>query len=417
MRPVTFLLRAFGVAPLALATAGCLGETTLLTPPRPPATTISLTFTADSEDLATATALGWAAGIPNVAVTVTSQDSSSPPQHLQGSAAGAVTLNQLAGGKYVVDAARWLTDAERAQLPAGDDAVGFVGRIYLNTASADANNRLQMVASRRHGLVISEFKDEPLFTAQEGTYLYSGYLRLFNNGDSTVYLDGLIIGSGLAAQFGYPNFPCSYYSGYSEDSRGIWYNRAQQLPGHGTDYPLRPGETALVAADAIDHRPLFSEGLDLRAADFEFYAGGGDVDNPDVPNAPEVGPQSDPGGHGLVWSSLGKVAFLARPYDLTTVRSVVIVASTWARVPGDVLLDVVTMKTTYQTAYPECVRLVNSSFDRQTVQLLGARPEDDLLAYRRRQVPLTIAGHAVLQDTRTSAWDFTAAARAPFAVP
>jgi hypothetical protein len=188
---------------LALGAAACLGETTLVTPPKPPATTVTLTFTAGSEHLATATALGWASGIPDVAVTVTPQDSSSPPQQFQGSVAGDVTLDQLAGGKYVVDGFRWPTDAERAQLPAGDDAVGFVTKVYLNTAAVGAEVAGQMVASRRHGLVISAWKDDPLFTTKEGTYFYSGYLRLYNNGDTTIYLDGLLVGAGRARLFDY----------------------------------------------------------------------------------------------------------------------------------------------------------------------------------------------------------------------
>jgi hypothetical protein len=90
---------------------------------------------------------------------------------------------------------------------------------------------------------------------------------------------------------------------------------------------------------------------------------------------------------------------------------------TWARIPADDLLDVVAAKTTYQSAYPECAWLVHPRFDRQPVQLLGARSEDDLLVYRRLEAPFTIGARAVLQHTRTAAWDFRVAPRAPFATP
>jgi hypothetical protein len=401
----------------ALGVQACLNGTELVTPPRAPVTTITLEFSADSEDLASATALGWANGIPGVQVTITPEDSATGgPQPLQGSDSGTLLLDQLAGGRYVVDAVRWLTDAERARLPAGDDAVGFVARVPLNTAAATARMPVEMLASRRHGLVISEWKGDPLFTVSEGTYYFSAYLRLYNNADTTVYLDGLIIGSGLASQFSYPDFPCSLYLPYALDALGVWANWFYQLPGRGMDYPLRPSETVVLATDAIDHRPLFSEGLDLRGADFEFYGGAGDVDNPDVPNAADVGVRSDALGHGLIWS-LGAVAFVALPFDLATIHTAFFGNGVWGRIPASALLDVMAMKTTYHSAYSECPSLVHPRFDRQAVQLLGARPEDDLLAYRRVQLPFSNGGLPVLQHTGTSAWDFTVAPRDPFAKP
>ena len=412
VRRCAFTLAALGVE-------ACLNGTELVTPPRAPVTTITLEFRADPEDLATAVALGWANGIPGVAVTLAPEDSATgAPQQLQGSDSGTLTLDPLAGGRYVVDAVRWLTDAERAQLPFGDDAVGFVARIPLNTASAQAQMPVRLVASRRRGIVISEWKGDPIQAAGTEGYSFSGYLRLYNNADTTIYLDGLIIGSGLASQFDLTNFPCSLYLPYALDPLGVWAHWFHQLPGGGMDYPLAPGEAAVLATDAIDHRPLYPLGLDLRQATFEFNGGPADVDNPAVPNAADVGVRSQPLGHGLVWSSLGKVAFVALPFDLATIKTQVFGgAGAWGRIPANAVLDLMAMKTTYQSGYPECTWLVHPSFDRQAVKQLGAAFVDDTRAYRRLQVPFTIGGRPVLQHTRTSAWDFTVASRDPFATP
>lgn len=410
--------RRLALSIAALAAGACLGGTELVTPPRAPVTTVTLELRADLEDLTTAAALGWADGIPGVAVTLAPEDSANgAPQQLEGSAAGTLTLDQLAGGRYVVDAVRWLTEAERAQLPPGDDVVGFVARVGLITATATARIPVRLVASRRHGIVISEWKGDPMGAPTEGTYYFSAYLRLYNNADTTIFLDGLIIGSGLAAQFGYPSFPCSLYLPYAGDPLGVWAHYFYRLPGSGRDYPLLPGETAVLATDAIDHRPLFSLGVDLSEADFEFYAGGSDVDNPAVPNATDVGVRSDALGHGLIWSSLGAVAFVTLPFDPTTIKKEFFGNGTWGRIPANNLLEVMAIKTAYESAYPECVSLVHPAFDRRAVKLLGARPDDELLAYRRVEVPFTIGGQAVLQHTRTSAWDFAAASRDPFARP
>ena len=287
----------------------------------------------------------------------------------------------------------------------------------MNTTTSSARIRVDLVASRRKGLVISEFKGDPIEVPYGGEYFFSGYLRLYNNADTTIYLDGMIIGSGLAAQFDYSTYSCSFYQRYALDTLGVWAHELYKLPGRGTDYPLMPGASVVLATDAIDHRPLFSIGLDLRGANFEFYGGASDVDNPGVPNAVDVGPWSDPLGHGLIWSILGKVAIVARPFDLATMHTEFIISGTWDRMPASALLDVMAMKTTYQSGYQDCPSLVSPDFDRGAVQLLGTPFADDTLAYKRVQLPFRIDGHVILQYTRTSAWDFRVGRRDPFATP
>jgi len=142
------------------------------------------------------------------------------------------------------------------------------------------------------------------------------------------------------------------------------------------------------------------------------------VDNPDAPNALSVGTESEFGGHGLYWDDLGTVVWVARPFDLATMHTEVIPSGgIWARIPANALVDVMAIKTTYNGGYRECDALVHPSFDRDAVQLLGTPFVDDALAYRRIQLPFTISGQAVLQHTRTSAWDFTIRRRDPFARP
>ena len=399
-----------------LCVGACLGHTELVSPPQEPVTSVTLRFQADSEDATTAAALGWANGIPGAQVTVTAGDTTAgPPRLFQSADSGTLFLDQLAG-RYTIDVERWLTDSERARLPAGDDAVGFVGHTVLLVSNATAQTPVAMIASRRMSLVVSEWKGDPLFTTAEGTYFGSEYFRIYNNSDTTVYLDGVIFGDGMASQFDYPNFPCTLYAPYALDPRGIWALRFHQVPGAGRDYPLAPGATAVIATDAIDHRPLFSEGLDLRHANFEVYEGAGDIDNPAVPNTIRLG-WGDPTGHGVIWSVLGKVVFLSSPTDVSALPTAFVGNVTWVRFPAEALLDVMAIKTNWQAPEPECSRLVNPRFDRQHVQLIGAKLEDDLLAYRRIPIPFTIGGRPVLQHTHTSAWDFTVKPRDPFAVP
>jgi hypothetical protein len=400
----------------ALLVTGCLGKTELLTLPPPPPASLNLRFQA--EDAATAQSLGWQPGIPDVEVTLMPEDTTQATLHLRSAPDGTLNADDIPGGRYELRAVRWLTDTERGRLAQGDDAVGFLTKSTLVTGSA--TGPIFLTTSRRRGLVISEWMSAPLYNSSvSDDYLFSGYLRLYNNADTTAFLDGLIIGSGLAGQFDYPNFGCNLYRPYSEDPAGIWALRFVQLPGTGTQYPLPPGQTAVLVTDAIDHRPLFPGGLDLRRANFEYY-GDADVDNPDVPNAPEAG-QPTPLGHGLFWSSLANIVFVALPLDPGTLRRQALPGNQdflWARIPKEKLIEVMAMKTTYRPGYPECERLVHETFDREAVKLLefGGGTADSL-AYRRLVVPFTISGRAVLQHTRWSALDFRATPRTPFAQP
>jgi hypothetical protein len=43
------------------------------------------------------------------------------------------------------------------------------------------------------------------------------------------------------------------------------------IPGYGTDYPLGPGESVVLAFNAVDHSARCTSGLDLSKANFGFY--------------------------------------------------------------------------------------------------------------------------------------------------
>jgi hypothetical protein len=329
---------------------------------------------------------------------------------------GTVNAEDIPGGRYGLYAVRWLSEAERGRLTSGDDAVGFLTKAVLVAGSS--SGPIYLTSSRRHGIVISEIKPEPLFLTGIGTYPYGWYVRLYNNGDTTAYLDGLIIGRGLAVFQEAPLFGCAAGRPHTEDPAGIWSLLFSQFPGTGSQYPVAPGQTAVVAVDAIDHRPLFPEGLDLRAADFEFYGGAGDVDNPSVPNVPDTG-YPGPLGHGLLFLSLGNVIFLSLPVNAVSLPRADVYndARQWVRFPKERIIEVMTTRSTYKLSYPECERMVLPEYDREPVRLLGAEQRADSLAYRRLEVPLTVGGQPILQHTRWSALDFRTVLRAPFARP
>jgi hypothetical protein len=350
---MTAVLSAFRLLPrslVALGAVACLGETTLVTPPKAPVTSFTLSFRADSADVATATSLDWASGIHGVTVTVTPDDSSAgAPQHFQASDDGTLTLDQLAAGTYEVDAVRWLSAGERA-----------------------AEVPVDMPASRPGSLLFTEWAMLPAENPALGGYFFGGYVVIANNSDSTIYLDGMLLGRATSQPFEIPGAPCADRIAFYSDPKGLWSADIYRFPGTGRDYPIGPGEHKLIATDAIDHRTIIPDGYDLRGADFEFlsYA---DVDNPNVPNLTSVGLSENVFGHGLTSPGGADVWYLALPTDVTSLPQAVLpyTSSKFLRIPGDRVLDVVTHLVLYKYSSPLCGTYVHPRFDRKTPELLG----------------------------------------------
>jgi hypothetical protein len=120
-------------------------------------------------------------------------------------------------------------------------------------------------ANPYEGLVINE-----VYYDAEGADEPNEFVELFNNSDSVIYLDGLVItDEGLYGTEGAFIFP------------GIL--------GSTTDYPIYPNEFVVIAVDAQD------DGIEpeLGSADWECYQGPSDYDNPSVPNLVRIGGNLD----------------------------------------------------------------------------------------------------------------------------
>lgn len=110
-----------------------------------------------------------------------------------------------------------------------------------------------------------------------GLYFFDRFIEFFNQTDSTLYLDGLVVARVYASSYLGLNF--------IDDPEFIHSSNVWKFPGSGTDYPIEPGEFIICAVDAIDHTINAPESFDHRGADFEFYKPDApDIDNPNVPN-------------------------------------------------------------------------------------------------------------------------------------
>ena len=143
-------------------------------------------------------------------------------------------------------------------------------------------------------LVVSSFKAEGGFVFSEicttGTlkpdnknYNYDAYFVITNNSDVVLYADSIALIESQYQSASSGNQP------WSPDVRpyAIPAGAVFMIPGNGKDHPVKPGESIVIANNAMDHRTVNENSYDLTGADFEVYLdnGGNSMDTDyDAPN-------------------------------------------------------------------------------------------------------------------------------------
>ena len=193
---------------------------------------------------------------------------------------GKITLNEGLYNITVEGKMNYIVDEKtvEGQVKGYKESVNLVG-----TTSAD-NIKLFLFNSKAD-FVIEEVYFAGSTTPEGKQYLADQYIKIYNNSDSVLYADGLVIlESALKTSQKYD---------YTPDimSRAMVVQSVYAIPGNGKDYPIQPGESLLICDKAIDHREANSNSFDLSNADFEWYDDSDknpDIDNPQVTNLDKI---------------------------------------------------------------------------------------------------------------------------------
>ena len=363
-----------------------------------------------------AAALGWGNVVANAQISIV-RVGSTAPLTTTSDAAGIAVFTGLLPGSYRISGGRPLDAAERMQLEsAGHPADAFGGGLTVTVSVPGSTAALPLNTGTRGTMVWSEVTGSLIRDPAAGDYFFGQFVEIHNNSDTTIFLGGRTLAKAFPGTFDYPMFPCSNYEAYNQDSLGIWARYIYRFPGSATAYPLAPGAQIVLAVDAIDHSAIVAGGPDLRNADFEFR-GSQDVDNPAVPDMISIGPSDGGGvfGHGLVLNENREVLVLAQQVDPSNLTPAQITDRTYVRIPGDAILDVVTLRREFQSAYPLCAEsAVHPRFDRQDAELLTRYDPNSA----QRRVLLMLPGEPpVLQRSGTSSVDFFEATPTPGSIP
>ncbi len=375
-----------------------------------------VTFRVTLEDSALAEALGWEDGVPRALISFHRISADAPIRAVETDSNGSVVLHDMLRGRYRLATYKVLQEDETG--PTGGQIRAF-GDGLIRSVYPPQLVELTLRADRRGSVVISELRGGGRYEGPGSLwpeYDWFGYFELYNNGDTTVYLDGMLWGKGFGLNTDGVN-SCAATAPYRNDPRGVWTRFFHQFPGSGTDYPLAPGETAVIARDAVDHSVVHPSLPDLTSATFELE-GTADADNPDVPNMPEVGPSK------MWWEGAGldlscsRGCFLAGAVDLASVPTERLPffggTVTWVRIPMESILDVVTTgiwSPSYDQFDP-CATKVHRDLDRLE------DPQDEVyydvsVSPQRRVLRIGSGGLPLLQDVGVSFWDFELAPRSP----
>jgi len=362
--------------------------------------------------------LGWTGGVPGAEVRLHRLGTDFAWETAMTDATGVARFPDVIRGDYRVAAYRPLTEDEEDDV--GQAAWAF-GDGFLAAVHEGSEASLSLTPTRVGSVVFSEiYATSP--TVAEVNYDFHMFFELSNNSDQTVFLDGMIFGTTLGvANIDNGAGSCAIQDRYRTDPTGIWAHFLHQFPGSGTEHPLAPAATTVVALDAVDHSNFDPRFPDLSGAAFELE-GTGDPDNPNAVNLPEVGVRPFMLGHGLRFF-VNHTLFLAAPLDVDALeREVKRIPNSQdvelIKIPASAIVDVVATEDDdafEEQQYTRCGDRVARNFDR----LEGGFIEHgvDLGLSVQRLADGELGGHVVLQDTNTSAVDLVKRPYTPGRLP
>ena len=245
---------------------------------------LTVVSTVDSADAALADSLGWQHGVAGAEVHLLLHGTA---EWITGftDSSGTVQFERLLPGAYRAYGGRTLTESEAERAGGVVRALGDGRTVWIG---GKGQLELSLFADRPGSLVISEIGNGmPL--PWETNVDYDGmYFEVFNNSDSTLYLDGKLFGATPILRKETSHTTCAESEPLRTDPDGVPARFALAFPGSGTDYPIGAGEVRTVAMAAVDHTPVHWSLLDLSNADFEI-GGARNANNPAVPDMQDVG--------------------------------------------------------------------------------------------------------------------------------
>ena len=204
-------------------------------------------------------------------------------------ATGKVSVPNLIPGRYNVT-----VSAEVAQ---GGFTYYYSGTLTNKVITSDTSLSIDAAASKAGALVFKEI----YYNGASGYYFKDQFYEIYNNSDEVQYVDGLCIGTLMPATASTTIYHWIVEDGHPENY--VYLGAVWQIPGSGSDYPVKPGESIIIAQGAQNHKLIKDTSpVDLSKAEFETFIVNQTV-NPDNPESVNMTLKIDFNVFGTQWLS------------------------------------------------------------------------------------------------------------------
>ena len=287
---------------------------------------------------------------------------------------------------------------------------GNLSDVIVTSATSGEKVGMEMIFGKLSPLVFKEIYYTGVRTPANKTYYSDQFHEVYNNSNEVQYLDGLC----LAVLEPSSSKPSSWVTEEGKLMPLLPVNwMAWRIPGNGTDHPLLPGESIVIALDAINHHDDPSGNpnstVDMSNADWEIYfeLSGGDTDNPSVPNMQMIWTNNykmPDWMHNTMGSAviLFKIPepwedFVNDPDNLMTKPSSTS-STKYLMIPKDYVVDAVECVQSETKSYKRLLKELDAGY----IYCSGTFVKESI----RRKVKDIIGGRVIYKDTNNSTEDF-----------
>ena len=344
------------------------------------------------------------ADIVAASVTATNVQTGARTQ-LAEESAGTFTV-KLIGGEYTISASATTSDTKRL------NARRSISLYKDATLDVELN-----VALLKEGFVFKEVYYN-MVKVNNKPYMQDQFFEIYNNSDQVQYLDNCIL-ARLQGTQGVKGVTDWVTSENGTEIMNIYALESYVVAfvGNGTEYPVNPRESVLIAATAINHKAETGgvSPVDLTNADYEVNISDykSDTDNPAVPDMTIVTKSSSATATFFGLPYTGNALILAQLPAGMTMDSYINDRSNYRTIPWQTV-NTYEFLTVPQEYVIDGINIVNSNESKRIVRL---RPEvDNGMVYmttdyagksiRRKVSEITPDGKVILQDTNDSSEDF-----------
>ncbi len=354
---------------------------------------------------------------------------------------GELKITNLLPGEYNISVVKTLTSSEFAEIfgysiPQSEIVYnGNQEKVQVNANTSYTN--IALASGKLGDLVIkqiyyagSDIKVGALFRDQ--------FLEIYNNSNEVIYADGLCFAQLQGnnkntveswtlpnGQFDWSQSPNNAI-GSAANTDYVYANYIYQIPGSGTQYPIQPGESIVIAQTAINHKAPYKDNggkdvavgnpeltVDLSGANFEAFLGDYlgstyryDIQNPAVPDLNIL--HRTESARDMILDPAGKDSYIIFRATAEDVKAFPLIAQpnmpngkTYARIPKSLIIDGVDTSTNNTNSV--IPKKMTTEVDAQFTFV----PEGTYSSYAViRKTQTTVNGRIILKDIINSAEDF-----------